>query len=501
MELEADVQVGDFKIVRRLGAGGMGIVYLARQVSLNRLVALKVLGTALTDGSEMARFQREAQAVAKLNHPGIAQVHFIGQDRHVCYLAMEYVDGISLREVIRRLAAADDSGRTIDAVLGDRALEEEGAEEVRFDAPTATYRPEATPVPANVTVEGLSQAAKQLLASPAFIGRCCEIVRDAALALAHAHERGVVHRDIKPENILLDRRGKVHLIDFGLARFFDDVTLTNTGALVGTPMYLSPEQVSGRLKIDHRTDIYSLGLTIYELLTLQRPITAPTREGILRQVVTKALPPVSWKNRAVPRDLEGVVHKATAKDPDERYQSVSEFGHDLQLFLDRKPVVATPYRHKFDEREIAAERPNGVLFVAFGFFFLSIVSFLFLLLSPFMPRSGNSSNSQPWVAALESSMICLVCYWIARGLLSGKRAAGWLASLICILFTLASIIDLIYVVHRNKNSLSYNILFLLLLFVFPPSAGFFILVRGRSRQWFRLAERLRHEHKKQSSLR
>ena len=123
----------------------------------------------------------------------------------------------------------------------------------------------------------------------------------------------------------MDRQGKVHLIDFGVARFFEDATLTNTGALVGTPMYMSPEQVTGRLEVDHRTDIYSLGLTLYELLTLQRPITAPTREGVLRQIVTKALLPVSWLNRAVSRDLEGVVHKATTKDPDERYQRARGF--------------------------------------------------------------------------------------------------------------------------------------------------------------------------------
>jgi serine/threonine protein kinase len=295
VELEAGVRIGDFRIVRRVGAGGMGIVYLARQVSLNRLVALKVLGTALNCEADKTRFQREAQAVARLNHSGIAQVHFIGQDSHVCFLAMEYVDGVSLREVINRLRAANDPGMSIDSVLGETPKEVDGAKVVRFDDATATYTPEATPDPANTRVDGLTQDAKRLMASPAFIRRCCEIVRDAAIALAHAHERGVVHRDVKPENILLDREGKAHLIDFGLARFFEDVTLTNTGALVGTPMYMSPEQVAGLLKIDHRTDIYSMGLTLYEVLTLQRPITAPTREGVLRQVVTKALPPVSWK--------------------------------------------------------------------------------------------------------------------------------------------------------------------------------------------------------------
>jgi serine/threonine-protein kinase len=123
MDLEAGVQIGDFQIVRRLGAGGMGIVYLANQVSLNRPVALKVLGPALNREADKARFQREAQAIAKLNHPGIAQVFFVGRDRHVCYLAMEFVDGVSLRELIDRLASADDPDITIETILSRKSSE------------------------------------------------------------------------------------------------------------------------------------------------------------------------------------------------------------------------------------------------------------------------------------------------------------------------------------------------------------------------------------------
>ena len=197
---------------------------------------------------------------------------------------------------------------------------------------------------------------------------------EAALALAHAHERGVVHRDVKPENILLDRQGRVHLIDFGVARFFEDVSLTNTGALVGTPMYMSPEQVTGRLDLDHRTDVYSLGLVLSELLTLARPIAAPTREAVLRQIVTKAMPPASWRNPALPRDLEGVLHKAAAKDPDDRYQTAADFADDLRRWLDGKPVAAHTYRYRLDLREIKAERPAGILVLAFGHFLVSAFS-------------------------------------------------------------------------------------------------------------------------------
>jgi len=133
------------------------------------------------------------------------------------------------------------------------------------------------------------------------------VIRDAAHALAHAHEQGVMHRDIKPDNLLLDRKGQVHLIDFGVARFFDDQSVTYTGQLVGTPLYMSPEQVTGRGAIDARTDIYSLGLVLYELLTLRPPIEATNRENLLRTIVTKPLAPVSWRNSAVKSDLERIV--------------------------------------------------------------------------------------------------------------------------------------------------------------------------------------------------
>jgi serine/threonine protein kinase len=260
-DLETGVEIGDFQIEQRLGAGGMGIVYRARQVSLDRIVALKILGPALSREVDRMRFQREAQAVAKLSHPGIATVHFIGQDRHVCYMVMEFIDGLTLRTLIDRLAASRASTLTIDLALREGHADLPDVREQRFDQPTADYpdgaehRPDAeATIPHAVTPE-----AKKLLASRPYLKRCCELGIEAALALAHAHERGVIHRDVKPENILVDRNGRAHLIDFGIARFLEDATLTNTGALVGTPLYMSPEQVTGRIDLDHRTDIYSLG--------------------------------------------------------------------------------------------------------------------------------------------------------------------------------------------------------------------------------------------------
>ena len=349
-DLESGVEIGDFRIESRLGAGGMGIVYRARQISLDRIVALKVLGTALNRDADRMRFHRKAQAVAKLHHPSIAGVHFIGQDRHVCYMAMEFIDGLPLRDVIDRLAAGHDVGLTIDRAVREVQPREAVPREVRFDEPTADFVRTADHPADDVPDDerALTPEARQVFASRSYWKRCCELGIEAALALGHAHERGVVHRDVKPENILLDRQGHVHLIDFGVARFFEDVSLTNTGALVGTPMYMSPEQVTGRFDLDLRTDIYSLGMVLYETLTLGRPISAPTREAVLRQIVTKAMPPASWRNPALPRNLEAVLHKATAKDPDDRYQTAAEFAADLKNWLDGKSVTAPPYRYRLD---------------------------------------------------------------------------------------------------------------------------------------------------------
>ena len=206
----------------------------------------------------------------------------------------------------------------------------------------------------------LGKEAKEMVSTENYVKRCCEIIRDAAKGLQHAHAQGVIHRDIKPENLMLGRNGQVFVIDFGVARFFEDATLTNTGQLVGTPLYMSPEQVTARIELDGRTDIYSLGIVLYELLTLVPPITAPTREGVLRRIVSKPLLPVTYLNKAVPKNVENVVHKATAKDADDRHQAAEEFVSDLECCINGKPVAAPAYRIKLDESEIMASRPIAV---------------------------------------------------------------------------------------------------------------------------------------------
>jgi serine/threonine protein kinase len=441
--LEAGVQIGDFRIERRLGAGGMGIVYQAWQTSLNRPVALKVLGQALTQDTDVARFQREAQAAARLRHPSIAQVYFIGQDRHLCFLAMELVEGLSLRKVLDHLGRAKASETGIDTAVQADLDGDPGARPVRFDIPTENFGRDQEP-PAKTTDLNpyLSPQALQLRTSMAHVRRCCEIAREAAQALAHAHEQGVVHRDIKPDNLLLDRKGKVHLIDFGVARFFDDQAITYTGQLVGTPLYMSPEQVTGRGTVDARTDIYSLGLVLYEMLTLRPAVAAENRENLLRQIVTKPLVPVTWRNSAVPEDLQRIVHRATQKDPDQRYATAEEFAADLERYLSGKPVLAPQYRFRLDDREITAARPGGVVLAAFTFFMITSLIFLSLA-SVAMMMGFMLANWQGAMIASIQGGLALACLAagivVGLGLLSGRIWARWTGVVLAILLCLASL--------------------------------------------------------------
>ena len=475
--LEAGVQIGDFRIEQRLGAGGMGIVYRARQISLNRIVALKVLGSALTRSSDIIRFQREAQAAARLNHPNIASVHFVGQDDELCYMAIEYIDGPSLGRIIRCLATAGDSKLNLDSVVETIEQAEPRAPTIRFDRATETLGSEDAVGCQEYDLEKITPEAEQLAQSTVHIRRCCELVRDTAKALAHAHEKSVVHRDIKPENLLLDKDGHVHVIDFGIARFFEDATVTQTGRLVGTPMYMSPEQVTARLNVDHRTDIYSLGLVLYELLTLRPAMLAPTREGVLRNIVTKALPPVSSKNPGVSQDLEAVVHKATGRDPDERYQTADELAGDLQQCLDGKPVAATPYRYEADLTEIEATRPRSVLALSIGLQAISLVLALFAILLV------SSSIEDALLGGLGLLSIASAIFILGWGLVSeyswARRLALELAIVIVGLILWGIMIELF---EEQNGGLSWGLLFLFL----PISLSITPLLvtsRRKTRDW------------------
>ncbi|MCE5269424.1 MAG: serine/threonine-protein kinase [Planctomycetaceae bacterium] len=317
-------QLGDYAIVRQIGRGGMGVVYEARQISLDRRVALKVLPfAAVLDQKQIARFYNEAQAAAHLQHPNIVPVFFVGCERGVHYYAMQYVEGQPLDLAIRQLRRVADEGRKL-VPPGD---------------PTAAAAGDDT-APRN------SSAWRQFTTSgsltcDAFFRTVARLGVDAAEALDYAHECGIIHRDVKPSNLLLDDHGKIWITDFGLARFQANDRLTATGDLMGTARYMSPEQVAGRPgAVDHRTDVYSLGITLYELATLTEAFDGANRQEIYRRIADEEPRRPRQANPAIPIDLETILLKAIAKLPSERYSTAHELADDLRRFLANEPVSA-----------------------------------------------------------------------------------------------------------------------------------------------------------------
>jgi serine/threonine protein kinase len=341
--------LGDFRLLREVGRGGMGIVYEAEQLSLKRRVALKVLPIAgALDPRRRQRFQSEAETVAHLHHANIVSVHFVGCDRGVHFYAMQFIDGQTLAAVIqdlRQLAGLvsdvpndscapsvvrDGKGATGRVGVGGRC--EPGP-------PSPALRDTRTSCETKVRAEALSTAHSG--DGPEFFRAAARLGLQAAEALEHAHQVGVVHRDVKPANLLVDARGHLWVTDFGLAQCRGDSRLTTTGDVVGTLRYMSPEQVLARHgSVDHRTDLYSLGATLYELLTLQPAFIGRDRVEFLRQLAWDEPCPPGRIRHGVPADLETIILKAMAKNLDERYATAQEFADDLRRFLDDKPIRA-----------------------------------------------------------------------------------------------------------------------------------------------------------------
>ncbi|WP_417382445.1 serine/threonine protein kinase [Gimesia sp.] len=318
--------LGDFKIVREIGHGGMATVYEAIQLSLGRRVALKVLPFAASlDECQRQRFQIESQAAANLHHTNIVPVHAVGCERGMHYYAMQLIDGESLSEWILRQRAELSEHQFRARSAGDQAevLQSAGA---------------GSQVRSSVTESVTHTDHRQARVWYQTIAR---IIAQVAEALDYAHESGVVHRDIKPANLLVDVKGNAWITDFGLAQVTAGSSVTRTGDLVGTLRYMSPEQLSGkRTLIDQRTDIYSLGATLYELLCLQPIFSASDRQRLLHNILYDEPRPLREMNRLIPVELETIVMKALSKVPGERYQSAAELADDLHRFLDERPILA-----------------------------------------------------------------------------------------------------------------------------------------------------------------
>jgi len=311
---QSPVMLGQYEIVKELGRGGMGIVYEGFQPKLDRRVALKVLPEHLAANDALvARFLVEARAVAKFNHPNICAIYEIGEDDGMHFFAMEYVPGRTLADLITK-----------------RDMED-------FE----------------------------------MIAR---LVRDSARALDYAHRSGVIHRDIKPGNIMVTTEGVVKIMDFGLARMEGDERLTMTGMTLGTPAYMSPEQAGSKLSgpVDHRSDLYSLGVVLYELITRQLPIDGRNKMEILRNIVDKKVVPPTKHTPECPKPLERIVMKSLAKRTEDRYQRGADFGDDLDKFLNDSKVMSVG--HATGQRAVGSVARTGLkLYIAATLVFAGVV--------------------------------------------------------------------------------------------------------------------------------
>jgi eukaryotic-like serine/threonine-protein kinase len=270
---------GKYELLAKLGQGGMGAVYQARDPVLDRMVALKVVSPKLlAEPDTFARFQREARAAARLQHPNIVTIYELGEAEGTLYIAMELLDGTDLAQIIQPLA-------------------------------------------------------------PGRIEEKVRMVSEVCRGLEYAHKRGVVHRDVKPANVRVLNDGSVKVVDFGIAHVAGS-TLTQAGMVLGTPSYLAPEVIaSGR--VDHRADIWSVGVMMYEILTGTRPYDSPEFSRVLYRIMHEPLPPLA-PDLALPEGLEGIMRKALVRDPGRRYQDLAEMGRDLQAVIGRGWASETP---------------------------------------------------------------------------------------------------------------------------------------------------------------
>jgi serine/threonine protein kinase len=337
-------RLGDFRILREIGRGGMGVVYEAEQESLGRHVALKVLPAAsVASPNRLARFLREAQAAARLHHTNIVPIFGVGQQDGLRYYVMQLILGQGLDQVLSTLSQAPSSNRTV--ACGERNQTQVWKRtSAAFSAAEAAQRlrvvsPTPDPVaPASAAAEPTAAAAGEAPDDYRYWRSVARIGLQVADALEYAHRQGTLHRDIKPANLLLDERGTVWVADFGLAKLADHEDLTHSGDMVGTLRYMAPEQFSG--KADARSDVYSLGLTLYELLTLRPAFGEKDRRSLIRQVTQEEPARPRKLNPAVPLDLETIVVKAIACHPEHRYQSAGELAADLKCYLEDRPIRA-----------------------------------------------------------------------------------------------------------------------------------------------------------------
>jgi serine/threonine protein kinase/Flp pilus assembly protein TadD len=349
----APEQLGEYRILREVGRGGMGVVYEAEQESLGRRVALKVLAApGLKDPRRLIRFRREARAAARLHHTNIVPVFGVGESDGTHYYVMQFIPGLGLDAVMREVrrlrgmnTEAGEDDATYAAGDGTPPATEVARSQVRWrfadwppqgpcdepaEATSATGPPAVLP--------GDSGTCSTARSAGGYARSVARIGVQVAEALEYAHRQGTLHRDIKPSNLLLDGRGTVWVADFGLAKVADSDDLTHTGDVVGTVRYMAPERFDGRCGPE--SDVYSLGLTLYELLALRPAFEESDRRRLIRLVTHSEPPRLRKLDPSVPRDLETIIHKAIDRDTRHRYGAARELAEDLRRFLDGREIRA-----------------------------------------------------------------------------------------------------------------------------------------------------------------
>jgi serine/threonine protein kinase/HEAT repeat protein len=345
-DLENPKCFGPYVVDREIGRGGMGIVYLVRHRDTGSTYALKALAVhRAVDPKNVERFRREAGAARRLEHQNIVHIVDSGESDGVFWLVMNLVVGQDLDDVLRRLRRRASGSST-----GAPGVAHEAIAEARLDFRT-----------------------------PAYVGTMIRLFADIADALALAHESGLVHRDIKPGNLLLSETGRLVLTDFGLVRDAATPTLTLSREMIGTPLYMSPEQITASSKeLDGRTDIYSLGITLYEVLTLEAPYRSNEIPRLIDEIRRVDPPPVSSKNTACDRRVDAVIFVATAKNPRDRYETMRAFADDLRALLDGSAIRARYLPPILRSVRAGLRRPAVLMVIAFSIVILSVSASLFL---------------------------------------------------------------------------------------------------------------------------
>jgi len=345
-EIGPGSRLGEYQLIKPIGRGGMGVVYQAKHVVLGSSAAVKLLPAGMDRPKLRERFQREASAAARMHHPNIVRVFDYGVHGETLYYVMELVEGCGLNQIIAPAKATEKTSPAATSPISHNVE----PRTIRDLEPTQVFEHthsnngsgidtesdlETSPSDSHIDRSKFTTSNSGHDSLWNWVGR---IGVQAADALDYAHSAGVIHRDIKPGNLMIDTDEKIHVMDFGLAKVADDHTLTATGDLLGTLRYMPPESFSGRA--DHRSDIYSLGLTLYELLVNQPAFSDVDRSKLIQAISNGQIGALRKELPRIPRDLETIIHKSIATEPSERYESAAEFRDDLTRFLKGEPVQA-----------------------------------------------------------------------------------------------------------------------------------------------------------------